>query len=401
MLTAERTGPSAHSLRPHRIPSALVLWSSAVFGLQIGFARMGYGLALPAIRSALHGNYTLYGTINAASLAGYLAGALIAPLVIRRTRNAVLISSLLGGAALVASAFATGAVVFGIARTLFGLASGVSLVAAAVETLESVEASRRGGASATMWGGIGVGLFVSAFAAGWLARGIDWRIASLVTGVLVAVAGIGYAVAAHRRPAREAAAPGAERTQKLGGFLFLYLSYFSFGFAYIAYATFIVASIAARKGAVDVHATIEFLWAFYGAMSVVGTLAIGRILDRPIGRASLAFTGLASAAGCGIAFFSPHAVILSAVLVGLGLAATPAAATAIVRARSTASSAPATIAAATVAVGLGQWIGPVVAGLSADRFGLGSVVLLACCVYLLQALCASADVFATTSSSLP
>ena len=157
MLTAGRAG--------QRLPVALALWSSAVFALQIGVARLGYGLALPAIRETLHGNYTLYGTINAISLGGYMAGALIAPLLIGRVRARVLVSSIVGAAALVISAFAADTLVFSLARTVFGFTSGVSLVCAAVETLEAVDASRRGGVSAVMWGGIGIGLLLSAIAA--------------------------------------------------------------------------------------------------------------------------------------------------------------------------------------------------------------------------------------------
>ncbi|MGB6062117.1 MAG: YbfB/YjiJ family MFS transporter, partial [Candidatus Aquilonibacter sp.] len=231
------------------MPSAFVLWSSAVFALQIGVARLGYGLALPAIRTTLHGNYTLYGTINAASLGGYLLGALIAPLAIRRIPHAVLWSSVVASMALAISGFAADQLVFGAARVLFGLASGIALVAAAVQTLESVDASKRGGASAVMWGGIGVGMFFSAIGADWLLRGLDWRIASLATGVLTALAGIGYSIAA---PPAAATPPAPRAAAKqplpLRRFGFFFLAYFCFGFAYIAYATFIVASIDGRLG---------------------------------------------------------------------------------------------------------------------------------------------------------
>jgi predicted MFS family arabinose efflux permease len=390
MLTSDRTASSLVAPGQQRFLSPLMLWSSAIFALQIGVARLGYGLALPAIRSTLHGDYTLYGTINAISLGGYLVGALFAPAIMRRSRNAVLISSIVAGVALLISAFANDTLVFGAARTLFGLASGVSLVAAAVQTLESVDAHHRGGASAIMWGGIGAGLVVSAFGAGWLSHGgLDWRIASFASGVVTIVAGVGYALSFHpKAPAAKRA--GSERP-RLRALLFLCLSYFSFGFAYIAYATFIIASITAQMGVANARTTIECLWAFYGVMSIVGTIVVGRMLDGPLGRYAMVFTGTASALGCAATFLSPHTEIFSAALVGLGLSATPAAATAIARARSTVASAPAAIAAVTVVVGIGQLAGPIVAGISADRFGLDSVALVACCVYALQAIGATID----------
>ncbi len=158
---------------------ALTLWSSAIFGLQIGAARLGYGLALPAIRHDLHGNYAAYGTLNTASLAGYLVGALLAPYALRYSGRVVLWSSSVAAVALIASAFAADVFWFGVARSAFGLASGVALVAAAAETLESVATSRRGTASAVMWAGTGVGLAASALGTGWLLNGAThWRVAS-------------------------------------------------------------------------------------------------------------------------------------------------------------------------------------------------------------------------------
>jgi predicted MFS family arabinose efflux permease len=394
MLTAGRAG--------QRLPVALALWSSAVFALQIGVARLGYGLALPAIRETLHGNYTLYGTINAISLGGYMAGALIAPLLIGRVRARVLVSSIVGAAALVISAFAADTLVFSLARTVFGFTSGVSLVCAAVETLEAVDASRRGGVSAVMWGGIGIGLLLSAIAASWLVHGTEhWRVASLATGVLMAVAGIGYGISFHRERAGAISKPVAQNQRlQLRNFFFLCLAYVGFGFAYIAYATFIVASIDARLGPHGAETTIQLLWAVYGVASVIGTIAIGRILNRPIGRWALVLVGIAGAAGCAAAFIAPLAVIPSAFVVGLGLTATPAAATAFARARSTTASATTAMAIVTVAVGMGQLIGPIIAGISADRLGLGSVVVVAGCAYLFSTGCAIADVFSTRASAI-
>lgn len=398
--------PPEAIIRRRSLPSALVLWSSAVFGMQIGVGRLGYGLALPAIRHSLQGDYALYGAINAASLGGYLAGALLAPLLMRRVDALVLASSAVAGAALAASAFAGDELTFGAARTAFGLASGVTLVAAAVQTLESVEAARRGETSAVMWAGIGVGLALSALGTSWLLHAaLNWRIASFVAGVFTLIAGLGYGAVARRvttaTPCSDAARmPGRSvrfnwrdlfRPRR---FLFLCLSYGAFGFAYIAFATFIVASLDARLSPSSANATIECLWALYGLTSVVGALAVGRLLERPPGRGAMAFAGFAGAAGCAVAVVWPQAAVPSAILVGLGLTATPAAATAFARARSTPTTAPFAIAAITVAVGVGQLIGPLAAGIAADHLGLGSVALVAGCVYLLGATLAVADAVA-------
>jgi predicted MFS family arabinose efflux permease len=382
----------------HRESAPIVAWSSAVFALQIGVARLGYGLALPAIRATLHGDYALYGTINAASLAGYLAGALIAPAIMRRFRNAVLLSSLVAGIALMLSGIAGDALIFGVARTIFGLASGVSLVAAATQTLEAVDAPHRGGVSSIMWGGIGAGLVLSAIGAAWVVHGaMHWRVGSLIAGALTVVAGIGYELAERHQPqVATQQNDGAKQPLQLRSFWFLFVTYFSFGFGYIAYATFIVALIDHRLGVAGAQSTITLLWALYGIASIVGAVGVGLILNRPIGRYAMVFTGIVAALGCGIVSLFPLAAIPSAFFVGLGLTGTPAAATALVRARSTSQNASVAIAAATVAVGIGQLIGPVVTGIAADRLGLASVVLIACAVYAGGVLFAATDARSST-----
>jgi len=397
MITAARTV---------RVPSALVLWSSVVVGAQIGVARLGYGLALPAIRQSLLGDYALYGAINAVSLGGYLVGALLAPMLMRRVTSLVLASSAVAGAALAASAFASGPLTFGVARTVFGIASGVALVTAAVQTLESVEAARRGGASAVMWAGIGAGLALSALGAPRLFHAaLAWRIASLGAGALTLVAGVGYstvwqagsAATAHHSAGQAHGEPGRFDRRDLlrpRRFLFLCLSYGAFGFAYIAYATFIVASLKGRLSTSAAAATVEHLWGLYGVASVFGALAVGRLLGGPLRRSALALAAAAGAAGCAVALALPLTVVPSAILVGLGLSAAPAAATAFARARSTPAGAPVALAAITVAFGLGQLIGPLATGIAADHLGLNSVALVAGCAYLLCTAFAVADAFA-------
>jgi len=128
--------------------------------------------------------------------------------------------------------------------------------------------------------------------------------------------------------------------------------------------------------------------------SVLGALAVGRLLGGPLRRSALAFAAAAGAAGCAVALASPLTVVPSAILVGLGLSAAPAAATAFARARSTPAGAPVALAAITVAFGLGQLIGPLATGIAADHLGLNSVALVASCAYLLCTAFAVADAFA-------
>ena len=82
---------------------------------------------------------------------------------------------------------------------------------------------------------------------------------------------------------------------------------------------------------------------------------------------------------------------MGAVLVGLGLAATPTIVTSQVRNRSSAEDYPRTFSFASAALGIGQVIGPVAAGALADRFGTAAVPLFAASAYGLAVMFAIAD----------
>lgn len=140
--------------------------------IDIGLARLGYGLLLPAIRSDLGGSYSLYGAIGAAHLGGYLAGTLLAARFIgERSREhlprAIVVAQSVVALSLAASAYTRSALALGAARTAIGIASGIGIVAAVTDALERVGAKSRGLASSIAWAGIGIGIIVSAPAGQW------------------------------------------------------------------------------------------------------------------------------------------------------------------------------------------------------------------------------------------
>ena len=52
--------------------------------ISLGITRFSYALLLPPMRSDLDWSYTLAGGMNAANALGYLLGALVTPLLLRR-----------------------------------------------------------------------------------------------------------------------------------------------------------------------------------------------------------------------------------------------------------------------------------------------------------------------------
>jgi DHA1 family solute carrier family 18 vesicular amine transporter 1/2 len=88
---------------------------------------------------------------------------------------------------------------------------------------------------------------------------------------------------------------------------------------------------------------------------------------------------------------SGGASLAGALLVGLGAGATPTIVSALARERCRAEDYARAFSFATAALGVGQLIGPLAGGLSADMFGTVAVPLLAAAVYAVGALLAVVD----------
>jgi predicted MFS family arabinose efflux permease len=376
------------------LPIVIALLAIAV---DIGLARLGYGLLLPAIRTDLGGSYGTYGLIGALHLAGYLGGTLAAPALLRqraRIPRVIAVAHVVVALSVAASAMATGALALLAARVAIGFASGVGVAAVVTEMLERVPAARRGLASGIAWGGVGLGLVVSAPAGAWaLGDPWRWRLATL----LCALPALAIAVLALRlAPPAAADARGIAGDTSFGWRdllrarnAFFVAAYASFGIAYIAYATFAVAAFAAR--AVP-PAVVTAVWAALGLASIVGALAVVPVLAGRFARYSFALPLATGALGCWISSWPGAAApVAGAICVGVGLSASPAVASAFARMRSDAATAAVAFTAVTTVFGVGQLIGPLAAGGVADHIGLSAVPSFAAIVFACGALSAAVD----------
>jgi predicted MFS family arabinose efflux permease len=374
-----------------------VVVSLLAIGVDIGLARLGYGLLLPAIRADLGGSYGTYGLVGALHLAGYLGGTLAAPPLLReraRVPRVIAVAHVVVALSVAASAAATGALSLLAARAVIGVASGIGVAAVVTEMLERVPVARRGLASAIAWGGAGVALVVSAPAGAWaLGEASRWRVATL----LCAVPAFAIAALALRLSPPEPASgartagdtPFAWRDLLRARNAFFVAAYASFGMAYIAYATFAVAAFAARGVPPPV---VTAVWSALGVASVAGALAVVPVLASRAVRYSFVLPLAAGALGCWISSLPGSAApVAGAVCVGIGLAATPAVASAFARMRSDAATAAVAFTAVTTVFGAGQLLGPLAAGVVADHLGLSAVPVYAAIVFACGAVSAAVD----------
>ncbi len=365
-------------------------WALVSFAVNLGFSRFSFGAVLPALHAEFGASYGTLGVVNAINLAGYLVGTLFTPLVAgdaRLCRRGFVVSTLLVGAGLAASAGAHDIVMLGIWRGAIGIASAFAIGTTAVLTFERVAPEFRGRASSAMWAGLGLGLAAAgpiAPLANAAPPVISWRLMWIVMALFCPVAVIGFTRALRRTPPH-AILGGLGSSFELRDlvrpqrFLFLNIAYFAAGAAYIAYATFAVA-LFRMHGVPDGAA--GFAWAVVGLSGTVSALLIGRHIDSPRIRTALAFALACCALGAAFALTTTVvAALASAVTFGIGSTATPAIVTALTRKRSSAKTYPANFSAVTTMLAVGQFVGPVGVAPLVDRYGLSAAAAFAAIVF--------------------
>lgn len=333
----------------------------------VGIGRFIYTPILPPMVESLHLTKGEAGLIASANFLGYLAGALaaISPRLSASPRACLL-------AALAASATTTAAMAWGYdlwaflaLRFLGGVASAFALVFASALVLERLAAAGRGGLTALHFAGVGLGIVSSALLTwGLTAAGFDWRAMWLGGGVLSAAALFGVAMLIPGvdavRPASAGVAPPANdpRLRQLA------LAYGLFGFGYVITATFIVAIVRASPSAAAME---PVLWLTVGIAAVAVWVVVARhygVLN------AFALAGVVEAVGvfASVAWPTTSGLLLAAALLGgtfMGLTALG-----LVGARSLApSDSRRWLAILTAAFGVGQIVGPIVAGYGFDLTG--------------------------------
>jgi predicted MFS family arabinose efflux permease len=140
-------------------------------------------------------------------------------------------------------------------------------------------------------------------------------------------------------------------------------------------------------------AVIQMTWIVFGAATMAGAaLTVPLANSTSLRRYALFVSFILAAPGALVSAFDASAAALAgALLVGLGAGATPTIVTASARDRCNADDYARAFSFATAALGIGQLLGPVVAGQLADVFGTVAVPVLAAAAYGAGALLAMLD----------
>ena len=337
----------------------------------MGIGRFVYTPILPEMVADLQLSASEAGLIASANFAGYLLGALAAslPLFTRAPRRWMLIglafSAVTTGAMALTSALAS----FILLRFLGGAASAYVLVFSAALVMERLGQIGKAGWAGYQFAGVGVGIALSAVLVERIAaQGLGWTWQWIASSILsfAACIGVGLLIGPASKTAPGAAAGGNGRALGLP-LAALVISYGLFGFGYVITATFLVQLVRTNAAIAPMEPVI---WVIVG-LAAIPSVALWSALGRRIGPAqAYALACLVEAVGVlsSVLWISPPGAVLAAILLGGTIVGITVLGFVVVR-RLVSGNVARIIALMTAAFGLGQIIGPILAGWLHDLTG--------------------------------
>lgn len=386
----------------------LVMGTLAVFG-SLGLARFGYTVVLPSMQVGLGMDNTQAGVLATANLIGYLALSAIGGALASRYGPRIVIAAglTLAGLGMLFTGLANGFLAAAVWRALTGIGSGASNVPVMGLMAAWFATRRRGLASGIAVAGSSVGLMV----VGPLVPRIlaaygetGWRMCWFIFAAVTIVLAVCSFLLLRNRPGEMGLEslgaepgdpnpdPGAEalqwgRVYRSAVVWHLGLVYVAFGFSYIIYMTFFTKRLIAEGG--YTHEAAGALFMTMGWVSLLCGLIWGTVSDVIGRKQALGIVYFIHAMAFGLfgLWPTPLGFTLSAILYGLTAWSIPAIMAATCGDMLGPRLAPATLGFITLFFGVGQAMGPSVAGAMADAAGtLSPAFLLAAGVALLGAI---------------
>ncbi len=389
----------------------LAMATLVVFG-SLGLGRFGYTAVLPAMQTGLKMDNTQAGVLATANLVGYLALSVVGGMLAARygPRSVIAAGLAVAGAGMFMTGRANSFLEAAFWRVVVGVGSGASNVPVMGLLAAWFAARRRGLASGIAVAGSSFGLIfvgplvprvLSAYGeSGWR---LCWSIFGGVTLALAVIALIFLrnrpsemalkalgADAADPAPAPRAGALQWRRVYRSAIVWHVGLVYVAFGFSYIIYMTFFTKCLIAEGGYTQGEAGRLFMT--MGWFSLLCGLIWGTVSDRIGRKRALILVYLIHAVAFSLFAFWPEPIgfTLSAILFGLSAWSIPAIMAALCGDILGPTLAPAGLGFITLFFGLGQAVGPSVAGAMADAAkSVLPAIFLAAGVALLGAIGAS------------
>ena len=356
-----------------------------------GFGRMSYSVILPSMKDGLLLTYTQVGLIGTANFIGYLSLAVVGGFLAVRfgTRRTIFVSLLVMGVSLFLTGLSRSFTSAFLMRLVTGMGNGGAVVPMMALTASWFAARKRGLAAGILTIGTGIGLSIVGLALPYVMAefGPDgWRYAWFLLGLLVFVFSFVCHALLRDDPAEKGTSMygGEEEQKKRTGVTFfsawgdvvrekeiwkLGMVYFMFGFSYIIFVTFFVAYLSSEAAftpqkAGQIFAVLGLSSIFSGA--IWGSLSdvLGRRYGSLLAYLTIALSFIL------LAFWrSTPGFYVASIVFGISLSSIPAIMAAAVGDSMGGRLAPAALGFITLIFGIGQSLGPAVAGWIKDSTG--------------------------------
>jgi MFS family permease len=356
-----------------------------------GFGRMSYSVILPSMKEGLLLSYTQAGLIGTANFIGYLSLAVIGGFLAVRfgTGRTIFVSLLVMGVSLFLTGLSGSFASAFLMRLITGMGNGSAVVPMMALTATWFAARKRGLAAGILTMGTGLGLSILGLLLPYVMAqfGSDgWRYAWFLLGVIVFALSFVCRALLRDNPADKGTAMygGTEEVKNREGVTFLSawaevvrekeiwklgVVYFMFGLAYIVYITFFVAYLTSEAALTPQKAGQIF--ALLGLASILSGALWGTLSD-VLGRrysSALAYLAITLSFLILALWRSTAGYYVSSIVFGISLSSIPAIMTAAVGDSIGGKLAPAGLGFITLIFGIGQSLGPAIAGWLKDMTG--------------------------------
>ena len=356
-----------------------------------GFGRMSYSVILPSMREALSLSYTQVGLIGTGNFIGYLCFAILGGFLAARfgVRKVVFISLVVIGISLLLTGLSNSFLFAFLMRLVTGLGNGSAYVPIMALPAAWFVARKRGLGTGIVSGGIGVGLFLAGLILPSVIAyfGSDgWRYTWYLMGITVFVLSfVCYAFLRNSPAEMGLSIYGGQEEAKTGPKVTLFSAwrdivkepeiwklgcvYFMYGFSYIIYLTFFVAYLCKECSLTPTDAGRMF--AVLGLFSMFCGVVWGYISD-VLGRrygSLLAYLTLALSYVLFAFWQDSVGFYVSAIIFGITAWSIPTIMAAASGDAVGGRLAPAGLGFITLFFGIGQALGPALAGLIKDVTG--------------------------------
>jgi MFS family permease len=356
-----------------RSKSPLIVASGGLVALAaaLGVGRFVYTPILPVFAAALHLTKGEAGLIASANFVGYLVGAIWASIpFFGHARRTWLMAGLATNAlALLAMTGTTNLTLFMLIRLVAGIASGFVMVCGSALVMERLTSAGRGSLWSVYFIGPGAGIACSAVLVAVLIQlQVDWIGLWLANGLIacVALAFVAWAIPGDKRQAVRTTVSSTP-TKLSRQIILLTAAYGLVGFGYVITSTFIVALV---RETPSIAGFEPYVWVLVGLAAIPSAAFWAYWVARIGAMRAFAIAAVTEAIGVAASVLSPTVlgIALAAILLGgtfIGLTSMGLVAVQGMMAENKQRG----IGILTAAFGIGQIVGPLLAGFMRDLTG--------------------------------